>query len=300
MQLLSPPFPVLAEPAAGRFFFSGDGLVHIRNLHTNKEARVRLLTPEGSLDEEGFTRIDEVFGLPTAEKGEHISPRLIFMLDHFSDLVAPGKPIDMISGYRSPEYNSALRDKGGNVAKTSIHQDGMALDFSIEGVKGKELWQLIKSRNCAGVGHYGGSSIHLDSAKPRYWEAATSKVRTGESDHNRRIYLSTDYDRYRAGDMVRLSFSSVSDFGFGIGSAATIVSDPKGENAVATAPIKSQDDSGCVMIRDRRASRFIYFALPPNLREGRYRIRVDFCTRPSDQMPRRTVSNEIELVGRLN
>jgi uncharacterized protein YcbK (DUF882 family) len=301
LMLLSLPALLGAETVAGRFYLMGKGKLHIKNMHTGKEASVSLINPDGSMNEESFSRIDEVFEFPTKEKGEHISPRVLFMLSYFSDLVAPGKVIKMVSGYRSPDHNSTLRNAGGNVAKTSIHMDGMALDFSIDGVNGKDLWKTIKDKNCCGIGHYGGATVHLDSAKPRFWEAATSKVRTGESDHNQRIYLSTDYDRYQASDTVRLSFSSVSDFGFGIKRTVAIVNGPDGNDTVATSQIGVQVDADCVAIPDRKASHFIYFSLPANLREGsRYRVRVDFCRRPFEQMPLKTLSNEIELLGRAS
>jgi len=295
-------FPLGRAMAEGtgqdRFFLAGDGQIHIRNVKSEREARVDLLRPDGSLNEEGFTAIDEVFGFPTPEKGEHISPRLIFMLDYFSDLAAPGKAIQLTSGYRSPEYNAEIRSAGGNVARTSQHMDGMAADFYLEGVDGKELWDLVRSRNCCGVGHYGGAMIHLDSARPRFWEAATSKTGTTESECNRKIYVSTDYDRYRPGDPVRLSFSTVSDFGFGIHPIAAIVPAPRGAGSAATVPLRLKHDAKndrCLRIEDRLTSRFILFDLPAGLPPGRYRIRIDFCDRPFQQMPARTVSNEIEV-----
>jgi uncharacterized protein YcbK (DUF882 family) len=294
---VSLPAPIWGESAAGRFFLMGDSRIHIKNVHSGQEASVTLINPDGSTNEEGFTRIDEMFGFPTKEKGEHISPRLIFMLDYFSDLVAPGKMIKLESGYRSPNYNATLRNAGGNVARTSEHIDGMALDFSIDGVSGKDLWKIIKDKDCCGVGYYGGASIHLDSARPRFWETATSGVRTGDSDYNRRIYLTTDYDRYQAGDTVRLSLTSVSDFGFGVKRTVALVDSAEGNSTLARAQITAQDDADCFAIPDRKTSHFIYVTLPPNLRAGRYRIRIDFCQRPFEQMPLRTLSNKIEIIG---
>ncbi len=288
--------PIRAETAADRFFLMGNGRIDIKNMHNGKEAAVNLLTADGSFNEEGFARIDEVFGFPTGEKGEHISRRLIFMLNYFSDLVAPGKTIKLVSGYRSPDYNTKIRDAGGNVAKTSLHMDGMAIDFSIDGVRGKKLWEIIKSKDCCGIGNYGSDIVHLDSGKPRFWEAATSKVRTEESDNNRRIYLSTDYDRYMPGDTVRLSFSSVSEFGFGVGRAVAFVDDAGGNGTAATGEITFEDNSECAAIRDRNASHSISLPLPASLRNGRYRIRIDFCRRPFEQMPSMILSNEIEVV----
>jgi uncharacterized protein YcbK (DUF882 family) len=296
LMILAISVPVQAELLGNRFFLMGDGKIHIKSDRTGDEAAVTLITADGLLNDEGFTRIDEVFEFPTRDKGEHISPRLLFMLDYFSDLVAPGRMITLKSGYRNPEYNLKLRNEGGIVAKTSLHMDGMAMDLSIQGVDGKKLWDLIRSKECCGVGHYGGETIHLDSARPRFWEADTSGVTSGESDFNRRIHLSTDYDRYRAGDRVRLAFSSVSDFGFGVTTSVAFVDDPEGLNTIRTARTESGEETGCSMIENRKASRFLYVTIPPDLHPGRYRIRVDFCLRPFPQMPSNRISNEIEIL----
>lgn len=280
-----------------RFFLVGDGRLHIKNVKTGVEADKSLICPDGSLNEEGLAAMDEVFGFHGPKAGEHISLRLLFMLDHFSDLAAPGKLIHLTSGYRSPEYNEKLRNAGGNVAGTSLHMDGMALDFSIEGISGKELWTLIKSRDCCGVGHYGGATIHLDSARPRFWEAATSKVRTGESEFNRRIYLSTELDRYRGGETIRLCLVSVSDFGFGISRAAHLVMDKEGHRVVGPLHVAAPGEAACVDVSDRQTAGSIRIALPEAPAPGRYRIKLDFCRKPFDQMPSATVSNEIEVLA---
>lgn len=284
------------EAAADRFFMMGDGRLAIENMHNGSYADVSILNADGSLNEAGLRKIDEVFGFPTSEKGEHISPRLLFMLDYFTDIAGAGKRIHMISGYRSPEYNNKLRDKGANAARTSQHLDGMALDFYLDGVDGKELWELIRSRDCCGVGHYGGKSIHLDSGKPRFWEAATSKVRTTESEQNRRIYLTTDYDRYRIGDPLRLSFSSVSDFGFGVKPTVTFLADSGEDKTMGEARLETAAEADCSMVNDRRAARFMNLTVPAQLRPGRYRIKVEFCRSPFPTMPGSVVSNTVEIL----
>jgi uncharacterized protein YcbK (DUF882 family) len=159
-----------ASPVDNRpFFLMGDGRLHLRHLKTGQEIRVELLNPDGALNEQSLLQIDALFGLSFPERGEHISPRMLFMLDYFSDRVAPGKVILLHSGYRSPEYNEKLKKAGNIVANTSLHLDGMALDFSIEGINGKEFWEVIRRENCCGVGHYGGEVLHLDAGRPRFW-----------------------------------------------------------------------------------------------------------------------------------
>ena len=279
------------------FFLMGDGRIHIQNVKTQQEADVGLLLPDGSLDESAWEKIDSVFGFSGQRKGEHISPRLIFMLDYFSDQVAPGKMIFLTSGYRSPEYNEGLKKAGGIVAKTSTHMDGLALDFFIEGVNGKELWNTIRQKNCCGVGHYGGKEIHLDASRPRFWEAATSKVDTNESDYNRRMFLSTDFDRYRPGQALRLSFSSVSNFGFGIRKKAVLITGREESKSLAEIDILPQDPGDCLPINDRPSSHSINLTIPQNIKEGRYRLQLDFCQRPFEQMPLNIISNEIEILA---
>lgn len=288
----------VAEPTSehSRFFRSGDGQIHIQNEKDGRSVNVNLIDPRGVLNEKALKEIDDVFGFPDSSKGEHISLRLLFLLDYFSDIVAPGKKIHLVSGYRSPTYNEKLKKSGGNVARTSAHIDGMAIDFFIEGVDGKTLWDSIRKENCCGVGHYGGRVVHLDSGKPRFWEAATSKVDTKESEFNRRIYLSAEYDRYKRGEKVRFFLTSVSDFKFGIQNVATLINERDGKTRSMGLSVQYQPEEGCLSMNTRSATRFIYSILPADIEPGRYRILFDFCKRPLVQMPSMVISNEIEIV----
>lgn len=292
--LTATPELAAQEPMAP-FFLMGDGRVHIRNARNTLEIKVNLLNADGSLNDSALSRVDAVFGYSSKDQREHISPRLLFMLDYFSDLMAPGKVIHLHSGYRDPEYNSKIRQAGLTVAKTSLHMDGMALDFSLEGVNGRDLWETIRQKNCCGVGHYGGEIVHLDAGRPRFWEKATAGVGTGESDYNRRLTLSTEFDRYRPGQKVRLILASLSDLGFGIKQTGILVSDREGEQFLAPLGVKAMGNQECLLIQDRSASRFIHVDLPQEISEGRCRIRIDFCQRPFEQMPLKAVSNEIEI-----
>jgi len=291
-------FPCLSTASSDpvRFFRMGDGKISIRNEHNGREATVNLFDAGGRFNEDALDAIDRVFGFTDGRKGEHISVRLLVLLDYFTDRIAPGKTIHLVSGYRSPAYNQKLKKSGGNVARTSAHMDGMALDFYLDGINGRLLWDTIRRENCCGVGHYGGKNIHLDSGKPRFWEAATSKTGTRESEFNRKLYLSTEYDRYRQGEKVRFFLTSLSDFPFGIRKTATLLQDGDGKTGVTPLTIEGQEGEECVPINARNASRSIRATLPEGVASGRYRIRLDFCRRPFEQMPATTLSNEIEIV----
>ena len=285
-----------AAEALERYFFMGTGSLHLENLRNDRRADVDLLDANGAISETALEKVDWVFGFPTKEKGEHISPRMLFMLSYFSDRVAPGRTIHIESAYRSPEYNDKIRKQGANAARTSTHIDGMALDFWIKGVQGKALWETVRAKNCCGVGHYGGKEIHLDAGRPRFWEAATSGTGSTEPDYNRHIYLSTGYDRYMAGEHLRLALSGVSTFGFGV--QRTVRISAAGNTAVPIASLELESDrpGDCIPLDTRKSTRFLDTQLPSVLPAGRYRLEVVFCNKPFSEMPDTVVSNEIEIV----
>jgi len=293
--LLAAAVSKAVEPE-GRYFYMGTGKLHLDNLRNNRQAYVELLDSHGAINEAAFDKVDWVFGFPTDEKGEHISPRMLFTLSYFSDLVAPGKTIHIESAYRSPEYNDKIRKQGANAARTSTHIDGMALDFWIDGVEGKELWQTVRAKNCCGVGHYGGKEIHLDAGRPRFWEAATSGTGSTEPDYNRHIYLTTGYDRYLAGEKLRLSLSGISTFDFGIRPTVKVYAEEDHAKTVAQLSLQSTTPGPCLKIDTRKATRFLDTLLPASLPPGRYRVEVDFCEKPFLQMPDNVLSSEIEVI----
>jgi uncharacterized protein YcbK (DUF882 family) len=295
--LIFPELLAAEEPKFSRFFLMGSGSMHIINGHDQRELNVSIINTDGSFNEDALKKVDALFNFPTEEKGEHISLRMLFMLSYFSNTLAPGKTIYMYSGYRSPEYNEKLKQAGGYVARTSTHIDGMAVDFSLDGLDCKTLWESIRRMNCCGAGHYPGEMVHLDAARPRSWEATKPKGKPKRPEHNRSIYISSEYDRYRPGEKMRLSFSSVSDFGFGVRKKVSLVTDRQGRQTSRRISLTSEDKKGCLYIKDRKDSRFIYASLPEKIKPGRYRIKIDFCNKPFPTMPSRVVSNEFEIVA---
>ena len=292
--------PALASGTADRlndrYFLMGSGVLILENLRNQRQAKVELLDAEGRINDQALAQADHVFGFPTAEKKEHFSPRLLFMLSYFADQVAPGKKIMIESAYRSPEYNDSIRQQGANAARTSTHIDGMALDFWIEGVDGKMLWETIRAKNCCGVGHYGDKTIHLDAGRPRFWEAATSGTKDPEPDHNRHIYLSPLYDRYLAGEAVALSLSGISVFNFGIRPQIRLNTTSTVPTVVAELSLTGSEHTACLKIDSRAATRFLSVALPADMPAGRYSLQMDFCAKPFSRMPDQIMSQPIEVI----
>ena len=84
-----------------------------------------------------------------------VNPELIELLEkirkHF------GRPVSIVSGYRTPSYNSKLN----GAAKNSQHMYGNAADIKIEGVTPKEIYDWISGWHKGGLGIY-PTFVHVD------------------------------------------------------------------------------------------------------------------------------------------
>lgn len=83
------------------------------------------------------------------------------------------RPIQLISGYRSPITNAALRARSHGVARASLHMQGMAADIRIPGCELAHLRDLALSMRRGGVGFYPRSDfVHVDVGAVRRWNGA--------------------------------------------------------------------------------------------------------------------------------
>lgn len=77
---------------------------------------------------------------------------------------------EVISGYRSPKTNAALRAKSNGVAKRSLHMQGRAIDVRLTGVDTAQLREAALALRGGGVGYYPKSGfVHLDTGRVRQW-----------------------------------------------------------------------------------------------------------------------------------
>ncbi len=148
------------EKPVDRYFFSGDGSIQLSNAHSGKSARVQYRLPDGSYPTAARRQVDELFGVPLGSN-DHISLRLVSVLDYIEDRYH--QPIEILSGYRSPEYNESLRAQGRLAAKTSMHMEGMAADIRMRKVLSAEWFQMLKAMGLFGVGYYHDNSLHVHS-----------------------------------------------------------------------------------------------------------------------------------------
>ncbi len=80
------------------------------------------------------------------------------------------REIQVISGFRSPQYNALLVRSGRRAAKNSLHMQGQAVDLRIPGIHPKTVRQAALELGYGGVGYYPRSKfVHLDSGPFRTW-----------------------------------------------------------------------------------------------------------------------------------
>jgi len=77
---------------------------------------------------------------------------------------------EVISGYRSPRTNAALRHATTGVAENSLHIQGRAIDVRLTSAKTTALRDAALALKAGGVGYYAESNfVHLDTGKVRSW-----------------------------------------------------------------------------------------------------------------------------------
>ena len=139
------------------------------NTHT-KEALRTSYRSHGRLIPNSLDRINYI--LRDHRTGE-IKPIDVALLDLLHDIVwkiEPYAPIHIISGYRSPRTNAALRRVTSGVALNSFHMKGRAIDIRIPGCRTRVLRQMAMERKVGGVGYYAKSDfVHLDTGPIRDW-----------------------------------------------------------------------------------------------------------------------------------
>lgn len=291
-----------AIAGSSRFFFSGDGWIHLTSEKNSHVFRGRYRDTAGHYDPDALEQIHRVFGAPYAPPPLTVSLRLIEFLDFLEDRHLRGARIRIASGYRTPTYNTALREQGRLAAKASLHQYGMAADIIMQGVSSRSIWQDIKTLGSGGTGYYQGETVHIDVGPARSWDQNSSGVGTGISDDNKLIGLVTDYDRYRPGDSILLRFIRMTAFPIGVQRAFELVQiDQRQRSSKLFRPVfKVASDTDCPAFQSIDQMAFIRWRLPRNAAPGRYRIRATFCDRTSPSMPPQVATPVFDIGAALS
>jgi uncharacterized protein YcbK (DUF882 family) len=99
-----------------------------------------------------------------------IDPALFDVLHRISERLGRAGPVELMSGYRTPETNARLRREGRRAAKHSLHLHGRAADIRIPGVGVGTLRRAALAAGAGGIGCYPGAGfVHVDTRASRTW-----------------------------------------------------------------------------------------------------------------------------------
>ncbi len=276
---------------SSRFYFAGDGQLRFDHAHRSETLVIRYRDAAGTYDPQALARIDTFFRSRGDDQSGSISLRLIELLDYVEDRFRP-RHLRLVSGYRSPAFNAALRGDGRRVAQTSLHTEGLAADVQPVGLDLRRLWKALRRAGVGGVGLYQADGfLHLDTGRARYWEAATSGVERNVAEDNARLFARTDFDRYATLDGAVVSLHSVTALPLRVRRTAHLE-----DQTLSLAPRDPaiRLDGDCWLI-DQPAERYeLMVTTPISPPTTRAPIRLDTCAPRTGATPAEIVTNPIE------
>jgi uncharacterized protein YcbK (DUF882 family) len=285
-----------------RFFYNGDGKINLLSAKNGISFNGQYRKSKGIYDEKALKTIHRLFGAEKDRPLSTVSLRLIEFLDYLEDHLHPGARITIVSGYRSPQYNTDLRNKGRLAAKASLHQYGMAADIKIQGISSKRVWNTVKKLRFGGTGYYKGKLVHIDVGPARFWDEKTSGVGTDISTQNKLIGLVTNYDFYLPGEMIDLRFIRMTAFPIGVSPEFILEKIEKNgqlKKIVRFKPLFAiAPKTPCPQFSDIDQMTGIRWKLPGDLLPGRYKIRTYFCNRLWEDMPVEIFTPEFDIIHR--
>jgi uncharacterized protein YcbK (DUF882 family) len=156
-------------PAAGR---RERTLSFFHNTHTGERLKIAYCC-DGVYQPDALSQLNHLLRDFRVNQEKDIDPKLFDLLFELGGTLETDQPYHIISGYRSPQTNAMLRERGGahtGVASSSLHMVGKAMDIRVPGVKLDHLRSAAASLKLGGVGFYPSSNfVHVDTGRVRYW-----------------------------------------------------------------------------------------------------------------------------------
>jgi uncharacterized protein YcbK (DUF882 family) len=159
---LSVPRSTAAAPSAPR-------VLRFNHLHTGEKLVIEYWKG-GAYEPESLGVINHLMRDFRTGDIHPIDPSLLDLLHRLSDRTETRRPFEIISAYRSPATNAALRNHSSGVASGSLHLKGQAIDIRLADVPLTQLRSAALASRRGGVGYYPGSNfIHVDTGRLRVW-----------------------------------------------------------------------------------------------------------------------------------
>ncbi|MBJ6127891.1 DUF882 domain-containing protein [Microvirga splendida] len=145
--------------------------------HTHtRESLTVTFRRNGRIDEGALSQLNWFLRDWRVDKPAQMDPRLFDILWEVYRESGSSQPINIISAYRSPETNGALRRRSSGVAENSQHMLGKAMDIRLPDVETGRLRAIAMKMQYGGVGYYASSAfVHVDTGNVRAWPRMTQQ-----------------------------------------------------------------------------------------------------------------------------
>jgi len=156
--------------AYAKSILTESGALSLFNAHTNDRLTVTFRRTDGSYDLNALHAVNWIMRCHYTNQITIMDINAIEYLNLVDKKLGGGHEIHIISGFRSPTYNSLLLQSGRHVAKNSLHRVGKAIDIVIPGIPLDKVRHTAVALQLGGVGYYPGAGfVHIDSGKIRTW-----------------------------------------------------------------------------------------------------------------------------------
>lgn len=166
------PSKAFAGALAGTSALAPDRSLSFHHTHTGEELATAYCTG-GDYVAAALDDVNHLLRDFRANAVKPIDPDLLDLLFLLNARLGTDQPFQVISGYRTPETNAMLQERGGThsgVATHSLHIEGKAIDIRVPGIRLDHLRETARALKLGGVGYYPASNfVHVDTGRVRHW-----------------------------------------------------------------------------------------------------------------------------------
>jgi uncharacterized protein YcbK (DUF882 family) len=145
--------------------------INLSNAHTNEAGSFTYMV-NGVYDSNVLEKLNWFMRDWRHDEKTTIDPKLFDLVWEVYRESGSTQPIDVLSGYRSPETNAMLRRRSRQVAEHSQHILGKAMDAHFLDVPTAKIRDIAMRLQAGGTGFYPTGNtpwVHIDSGSVRYW-----------------------------------------------------------------------------------------------------------------------------------
>jgi uncharacterized protein YcbK (DUF882 family) len=158
-----------AFPTKRAHAFDASRTLTFFHTHTQESATVTFRRGDSYVPE-ALEQLNHLLRDWRVEERTNMDPRLFDIIWEVYRAVGSRSPIHIISAYRSPQTNRALRSRSGAVSEHSQHMLGSAMDIRFPDVDPGRIREAAMRVQQGGVGFYPGANfVHVDVGSVRAW-----------------------------------------------------------------------------------------------------------------------------------